>query len=115
MTIEKTDLTMMDVLADDAVEAYELTREALKVRVNILQAMQPEDQGKDIPAMLSNLGKTLSFAIEQQVRADNDRTKANGGMSNGTLDLERARAEVGKRLARIRAAAHSGGVPDGAE
>jgi hypothetical protein len=59
--------------------------------------------------------KTLTLALEQEIRLD-ERSKAHGAAGRGgPIDLDAARSEIGRRLACLRAAGGGGGVPGGAE
>ncbi|MBL4541857.1 MAG: hypothetical protein JKP98_07065 [Rhodobacteraceae bacterium] len=58
------------------------------------------------------LAKALNNAIEQEAKLEALCTARTGGGA-GALDLDAARAEVGRRLACLRAAATGDGVPGG--
>lgn len=66
----------------------------------------------EVPAAVASLDKALGAVFSERAR----REKAGGGAaSEGQLDLEAARAEIGRRLARLRAVADPGELPGGPE
>lgn len=112
MTFDTNSAARSEKLASDAVAAYEVAREVFLARINALKtAPTLEDDGKDVNAMLSTMSKAISTAVDHTRRIEDDFSKSNGGMSNGTFDLDSARAEIRVRLACLRAAGDAGDVP----
>ena len=61
-----------------------------------------------LAARIKDLGRAVGVALEAEGKADNARLALSRG---GGLDLDAARAEIGRRLDRLRAAWGAGGVP----
>lgn len=116
MTFETNNSTAKsEKLADDAVMAYQVARDVFLARIEALKTAPVEDDGKDVQSMLMQLSRMISTAVDHTQRIEDDKSKSNGGMSNGAYDLEEARAEIGVRLACIRDASDAGGLSEGAD
>jgi hypothetical protein len=98
-------------LADDAIFAYEVARDVFMARINALKADPAiDDDTKDVNALLGLMSRAILTAVEQTRRIEDDICKSNGGMSDGTFDLDAARSEIGVRLACLSAASDAGGL-----
>ena len=97
-----------------AYKALEVAVELLESTLDAARATGRCDETgvvKDVRA----LGAAFQMALQMEDKAREAGSRRHGGRGAGELDLDAARAEVGRRLARLRAAGGDGGVPEGAE
>jgi hypothetical protein len=77
------------------------------------------DRAAELPVALAQVRKALTLALsERQALAKLGHDAGAGqppGLSDAPLDLAAARDEIGRRMARLRAARETDGVPGGAE
>lgn len=93
---------------DAAVELLERTLDAARA----VPTYDETDVVKDVRAV----GAAFALAIQQEAKARDAGSQRYGRRGGGgALDLEAARVEIGRRLARLRAAGDGDGVPAGAE
>lgn len=83
-----------------ATMAFEGARVGLQDAMAVLKAAQvdaPTDKAlREVNASIQTLSKVLATTVDQEARARDQWEQQNGG---GGLDLDAARAEVGRRLA----------------
>lgn len=80
-------------------------------------AIQRVAADKDAPAGASinlsrDLSKGLQTLFEERSRIDKLRKYTTGAEQGDAIDFEQARAAIGRRLARLRAAQDSGGISE---
>lgn len=115
MTIgcDETDTAVQRLLAG-ALKSFETAQEVLSGTLDHLRAEQARGLGeyrKDIRDMNAALMLTMDF--ERKARDAEHQRK--GSIGAGQLDLDAARAEIGVRLACLRAAGGGGDLSGGAE
>ncbi|MEZ5913086.1 MAG: hypothetical protein R3D84_13470 [Paracoccaceae bacterium] len=59
-------------------------------------------QAKELTGILSSLEKALQAAFHERMRVEKLRNSTGGAAGAGALDFDAARAEIGRRLARLR-------------
>lgn len=95
-----------------AVEEYERSVSDLRRLIaGIEQGQFPS--GRDASEVLRQLRVITRLAIQERDRLEERRKKESGGPAGYALDLGAARDEVGRRLARLRAAGDAGNIPGG--
>lgn len=96
--------TVMDVvsIADDLFHSFASDLTRLRLRI---QAGDGEDI-KESAKLVRDLRAATQLVLEERNRVDKLRKEAAGSVGAGTLDLDAARDEIGRRLARLR---HAGG------
>ena len=92
-----------DRLADACLN-YETARAQLTDAITLLRTHRAAGtvttaDGRDVGAALTQLSKALTIALEQEARARDRQDRETGG----GIDLDAARLEVGRRLARLAA------------
>ena len=95
-----------------AMEVFATTQEVLQGTVNRLKAEgkgSAKDVSRDVRDMNAALLQVLS--LEEKAREKSEQRQDGGG---GVLDLDGARAEIGLRLACLRAARDGGEISGGA-
>ena len=108
------DVDRFQGMLEMAMEAFETTGEALRGTVNRLKAEEPvsaDEVGKRVRDMNAALLQVLSL----EGKARDATGQRIGQIGAGQLDLDAARAEIGVRLACLRAAGGGGDVSGGAE
>ena len=113
MTVDlEQDAARVEQLLDRAMTAFETAQEVLDRAVAKLKSEEKisgTDLTKDIREM--NNALMMALSLEEKARVAGGKTRVGGA----ALDLEAARAEIGCRLACLRAARGGGGVSGGAE
>jgi hypothetical protein len=93
---------------ETAVELLERTLDTARAA----QTCSEADVVKDVRAV----GAAFSLAIQQEAKARDAGSQRYGRRGGGgVLDLDAARVEIGRRLARLRAAGDGADIPGGAE
>ena len=98
-----------------AYKALEAAVEVLEGMLDAARAAQGCDEGglvKDVRAVGAAFQAALQ--LEGKAREAGSQRYGSGG-GGGELDLDAARAEIGRRLARLRAAGGDDGLPEGPE
>ena len=113
MSFEIIETNTVDGLLQDAQEAFNDYREALQDRIKLLKAEQKVEKNADIARQLQDLSKLKGLAVELTQKVEDARTREQGGLGGGALDLDAARTEIRGRLARIRAARGAGDATGG--
>ena len=90
---------------------FRSARSALAARVAALEAGEGAG-GTGTHALTSELRKWAMVLTEEQGKVERSIREGGGDPWEGELDLGRARDTIGRRLARLRAAAGAGGVPE---
>ena len=90
-------------------------RKALQDRITLLEAEQKEEKSSEIAKTLQELHKLMVLTIEHIRMVEDARAREKGGGVAGGLDLDSARDEVCRRLARLRATRSGGGLSGGSE
>jgi len=111
-TNSELDTTRVERMLIRALNAFDTAQEMLDRAVDKLKSEEKvsgTDLTKDIKEM--NNALTMALSLEEKARVAGGKTRVGGG----ALDLEAARAEIGCRLACLRAAGGGGGVSGGAE
>ncbi|MHC0053116.1 hypothetical protein [Actibacterium sp. D379-3] len=72
-------------------------------------------RAKELKGALSDLGRAAQTAFDERSRVEKRIRSDTGIVHDYALDFADARAEIGRRLARLRAAGGAGGVSGGAE
>ena len=67
-------------------------------------------RAKEVSGIVTMLGKALQSALDERVRVEKLRRQDAGIVADYALDFDAARDEIGRRLARLRAAGGGGGV-----
>ncbi|WP_380052840.1 hypothetical protein ACFE33_09920 [Falsihalocynthiibacter sp. SS001] len=80
-------------------------------------AIQTLEVGEDVNAreatgLSRELSKALQTLFEERARVEKLRKQSSGVVHDFALDFDRARRDIGGRLARLRAAHNSGGVSE---
>jgi hypothetical protein len=97
-----------------AFEAFATTQDVLRDTVKRLKAQEPVSSAEVVKQIKDMNGALLlALGLEGKVRDATGQRQAGAGA--GELDLEAARAEIGGRLARLRAAREGGELSQGAE
>ncbi|NKX46296.1 hypothetical protein [Roseicyclus persicicus] len=97
-----------------AYKALEVAVELLESTLDAARAARDCDETgviKDVRAV----GVAFQTALQLEGKAREAGSQRYGGRGGGELDLDAARAEIGRRLARLRAAGGDGDLPEGAE
>jgi hypothetical protein len=117
------DILMTDILTDhtkNLAEAEDSARHALKaleVAIDVLESSvdalrQDVRSGeKDLVGSLKAMNNAYQFAQAMKEKARDAGSEKYGRTERAAFDLNAARAEVGLRLASLRAASDGGGVP----
>ena len=70
---------------------------------------------RDADRQLSEYLKIVQKVMDEEAKLDERTARETGLVRERDLDLDAARAEIGRRLACLRAAGDRGSLPDGAE
>ena len=111
-TKSELDAARAEQLLGRALTAFETAQEVLDRAVEKLKSEEKisgTDLTKDIREM--NNAFMMALSLEEKARVAGGKTRS----GETSLDLEAARAEIGCRLACLRAASGSGGVSGGVE
>ena len=93
---------------------FDRSVEALNTVIEDIKSGNVE-RSKDVAGALSLLNKALQSALDERAKVEKLRRQDAGVVHDYALDFDAARDEIGRRLARLRAAGSGGGVPGGAE
>jgi len=91
----------------DALMAVEEITEKIK--------RQDMDALTDLPKAAAHAAAATKHLLTEKHRVHEQRKRANGVVHDFAIDFDAARDEIGRRLARLRAAGGGGGVSGGAE
>lgn len=96
--------------ADVLAETEELYTRAARGLFHVISEMETGvgPDGKAALQAAKDLKSALEMVMSERARVDKFRERAEGAVGGGTLDLDAARVEVGRRLARLRAAGGGG-------
>ncbi|WP_071691854.1 hypothetical protein [Nioella sediminis] len=108
------DQTPFQEMLDGALEAFETAREVLRDTLKRLKAEEPVES-TEVPKHIREMNNALILAMGLEGKARDATGQRMGEIGAGQLDLDAARAEIGLRLACLRAAGGGGTVPGGAE
>lgn len=108
------DQTPFQEMLDGALEAFETAREVLRDTLKRLKAEEPVES-TEVPKHIREMNNALILAMGLEGKARDATGQRMGEIGAGQLDLDAARAEIGLRLACLRAAGGGGTVPDGVE
>jgi len=108
------DQAVFQEMLETALETFETTREVLRGTLNRLKAEETVP-GAEIPKQIKEMNSALMLALHLEGKARDANGQRTGQIGAGALDLDAARAEIGLRLACLRAAGGGGGLSDGAE
>jgi len=111
---ESDALAYADRAVGQAYKALETAVELLEETLDAARAAQSCSE-TDVVKDLRAVGAAFQLAIQQEARARDAGSQRYGRRGGGVLDLDAARLEVGRRLARLRAAGDREGVLGGAE
>ena len=101
-------------MLDGAMEVFATTQEVLQGTLNRLKA-EAAVQGNEIGKEIRDLNSVLMLALSLEAKARDATGQRQERRGAGQLDLDGARAEIGVRLACLRAAGGGGGLSGGAE
>jgi predicted alternative tryptophan synthase beta-subunit len=106
ITFSATGGAPVDVLA----ETEELYARAARGLFRVIAEMETGagQDGKAAQAATRDLKAALEMVMSERARVDKFRERAEGAVGAGCLDLDAARDEIGRRLARLRAAGGGG-------
>ncbi|MGI3187283.1 hypothetical protein [Nioella aestuarii] len=108
------DHTPFQEMLGGALEAFETAREVLRDTLKRLKAEEPVESS-EVPKHLRDLNNALILAMGLEGKARDAAGQRMGEIGAGQFDLDAARAEIGLRLACLRAAGGGGDISDGAE
>ncbi|WP_170106711.1 hypothetical protein [Rhodovulum imhoffii] len=94
---------------EEAEEHYRRTIRALHDIIADVQAGR-SDRARELKGALSDLGKAAQTAFDERVRVEKRLRSETGIAHDYALDLDEARAEIGRRLDRVRAVRDPGGI-----
>ncbi|WP_132601583.1 hypothetical protein [Rhodovulum adriaticum] len=98
-------------------EAEEHYRRTIRALHDIMEEVQSGhvERAKELRTALSDLGKAAQTAFDERVRVEKRLRSESGIVNDYALDLDGARAEIGRRLDRLRTARGAGEISGGAE
>lgn len=111
---ESEDLAQADMTVARAYKALEVAVELLESTLDAARAAKDGDTTevvKDVRAV----GVAFQTALQVEVKARDAGSQRYSRRGTGQLDLDTARAEIGRRLARLRAARDDGRLSEGVE
>lgn len=115
MTDQIDDITArVETMLARAMKVFDTTQEVLEGTLDRLKAEEAV-QGAEIPKHIKEMNSALMLALQLEGKARDATGQRIGQAGAGQLDLDAARAEIGVRLACLRAAGGGGDVPRGAE
>jgi hypothetical protein len=96
-----------------AIDAFESFRTEL---INLLHDVKlgKSARAKQLAPAITDLGRAFGTMVREYDRAEEERARHGTGISEQALDLAAARDEVGRRMARLRAARSAGELSVGA-
>ncbi len=97
------DAGMRQLIAEADAQFHRAIRELNAAIARLEQGAEP---GRDIVEAVRGLGKALTVAFEERARVERLRRQDGGGGGDAgpAFDFDAARDEIGRRLARLRAA-----------
>ncbi|RSK33530.1 hypothetical protein EJA01_09565 [Rhodovulum iodosum] len=98
-------------MLEEAEAHYRRTIHALDAIIGEIEAGHSQ-RAKALKGALSDLGKAAQTAFDERERVEKRLRTETGGECGYALDLAEARAEIGRRLDRLRAAQAARGVPE---
>lgn len=110
---QKTGDPAARALLEDAEQHYRRTIRALYEVIEEIEAGNTE-RARMLRGALSDLGKAAQTAFDERLRVEKRLNADSGAVSGQALDLDAARAEIGRRLDRLRAASGGAVVSGGA-
>lgn len=87
--------------ARDAGLLLSLLKDELRKLIARLANDEPQ-AAREVPTLMRDLSRALQTAVDQE--ANLAKLQFETGVGGGALDLDAARSEIGRRLARLRAA-----------
>jgi hypothetical protein len=111
---ESDALAYADRAVAQAYKALETAVELLERTLDTARAAQTCDE-TDVVKDVRAVGAAFSLAIQQEAKARDAGSQRYGRRGGGVLDLDAARDEIGRRLARLRAAGDGEDLSGGAE
>jgi len=100
-------------LLEEAEEHYRRMVRALNEIIQEVEAGKSE-RARMLRGALTDLGKAAQTAFDERLRVEKRLRESSGVAGDYSLDLAEARAEIGRRLDRLRASRGAGDVPGGA-
>jgi hypothetical protein len=100
-------------LLEEAEEHYRRTIRALNEIIQEVEAGNSE-RARMLRGALTDLGKAAQTAFDERLRVEKRLRESSGFAGDYSLDLAEARAEIGRRLDRLRTSRGSDGIPAGA-
>jgi len=99
---------------DSALEVFETFREELAA---LLHEVREGDtaRAKKLSPVVTELSRAVGALAKEVQHAEETRRRNGGEREAGTLDLDLARAEIRRRLSRLRAARGGAEISDGAD
>jgi hypothetical protein len=111
---ESDALAYADRAVAQAYKALETAVELLERTLDTARTAQTCDE-TDVVKDVRAVGTAFALAMQQEAKAREAGSQRYGRREGGTLDLDAARVEIGRRLARLRAAGGDAGVSGGVE
>ncbi|KFI33135.1 hypothetical protein CG51_16420 [Haematobacter missouriensis] len=97
------DLTTHETPPRDVLsEVMELYDTAIEVFTETMREAREDGRVKEANSYVRELGKIVLAVITEREKIDKLRRQETGGTGGGALDLDAARDEIGRRLARLR-------------
>lgn len=97
------DAARAEQLVSDAMQSFELTRSALREAIDEIKA-EARDGEREVVRQLKALNTAFQVTIQMEAKARDLVERNVHAIRDGEFDLAAARAEIGQRLARLRAA-----------
>ena len=114
MKTESEDLAQADRTVARAYKALEVAVELLESALDAARAA-PKGDATEVVKDVRAVAAAFQTALQVEVKARDAGSQRYTRRGTGQLDLDAARDEVGRRLARLRAAREGGGVSQGVE
>lgn len=111
---ESEDLAQADRTVARAYKALEVAVELLESALDAARAA-PKGDATEVVKDVRAVAAAFQTALQVEVKARDAGSQRYTRRGSGELDLDAARDEVGRRLARLRAARDGGGVSQGVE
>jgi hypothetical protein len=106
MTFSTKGEAPVDVLAETEALYDRAARGLFRVIAEMETGAGPDGKAAQVAAR--DLKAALEMVMNERARVDKFRERAEGAVGGGALDLDAARDEIGRRLARLRAAGGGG-------